>query len=443
MKNILLLGAGLMTPPLIRYLLDHGFGLTVASDVPERAAELIGGHPNGRAILFDATDETELRKLLAGHDLAVSMLPAPLHPIVGRACVECGVPMVTSSYVSPQMRELDGAAQKKGIILLNEIGVDPGIDHMSAMRIIHDVENRGGKVTGFKSYCGGLPAPEDNDNPWGYKFSWSPRGVCTAGKNAARWRENGEEINVPGPDLFLNHHPLEVRRLGTLEAYPNRDSLSYIDIYGLEGIKTMFRGTLRYPGWCDCLKKVVDLGLLAEEPVTYPPGTTLGDWARSFLTVPDTGDLRADLARQLDLDISSNVLDRFQWLGLMGDEPIADAGAQTTPLDVLVEVLARKMPYESGQRDMIVLCHYFTAEFPDGRVEEITSTLIDYGQAGGDSSMARTVGYPAAIGARLILEGRIAEIGVQIPVKRAIYAPVLDELENLGIRFEEERMAVS
>ena len=443
MKNVLLLGAGLMAPPLIRYLLEHGFALTVASDVPDRAAKLIAGHPNGRSIPFDARDVARLEELVGEHDLAISLLPAPLHPLVAEACVARSTPMVTTSYVSPEMRRLNEAARDAGIILLNEIGVDPGIDHMSAMRIIHGVEKRGGKVASFKSYCGGLPAPEDNDNPWGYKFSWSPRAVCTAGKNSARYREEGKEINVPGPDLFLHHHPVEVEGLGTLEAYPNRDSLAYLDLYGLQGIETMFRGTFRYEGWCACLKKIVDLGLLSEDPVTYPPGMTLADWTKTFLKVPDTANLRADLAKQFQLDESSNVLDRFQWLGLMSDEPVGITGEETTPLDVLAAQLLKKMPYKPGERDMIVLCHYFIAKFPDGKTEEITSTLIDYGRPDGDSSMAHTVSLPAAIGARLILEGVITDTGVHIPVKPEIYNPVLDELENLDIKCIEATNALT
>ena len=169
------------------------------------------------------------------------------------------------------MQEMDKPARDAGVVLLNEIGVDPGIDHMSAMRIIHDVKKRGGRVASFRSYCGGLPAPDCNDNPWGYKFSWAPRGVCTAGKNSAKFRENGKQVDIPGPELFTCTHPLPVDGIGTLEAYPNRDSLGYLDIYGLQDIDTLFRGTLRYPGWCACLKKVVDFGYLDETPSPIPP----------------------------------------------------------------------------------------------------------------------------------------------------------------------------
>jgi saccharopine dehydrogenase (NADP+, L-glutamate forming)/spermidine synthase len=351
--------------------------------------------------------------------------------------------MVTTSYVSPEMKKLDAPAREAGVMILNEIGVDPGIDHMSAMRIIDDVRKRGGTVVSFKSYCGGLPAPQDNDNPFGYKFSWSPRAVCTAGKNPGRFREDGKQIDIPGPELFTCTHRVHVEGIGELEAYPNRDSLGYIEVYGLEGIKTMFRGTFRYIGWCETLKKIVDLGLLEETPVTYPAGTTYSKFTASFLKSPPSGNLRKDLATQLQLDASSPVLDRLEWLGLFSDETIAITEKETTPLDVLGARMEQKMPYKPGERDMIALCHYFIAEFPDGKKERITSTMIDYGQPDGDSSMARTVSLPAAIGAKLILTGKIMKPGVHIPVTPDIYNPVLDELAALDIKCVEKTEALT
>jgi saccharopine dehydrogenase (NADP+, L-glutamate forming) len=444
MKKVLVLGAGLVTRPLVRYLLDQpDFQVTVASRTVSKAEVLVDGHPRGKTLELLADETLKLEQLIGEHDLAVSLLPAPLHPVVAELCIKHGKQMVTTSYVSEAMKALDKPAREAGVMLLNEIGVDPGIDHMSAMRIIDDVRERGGEIVSFKSYCGGLPAPEANDNPFGYKFSWSPRAVCTAGKNAARYRENGKEIDVPGPELFAHHHPVTVEGLGELEAYPNRDSLIYLDLYGLEGIETMFRGTFRYPGWCETLKRIVELGLLDEGPVTYPAGTTMAEFTGSFLMVPPTGDLRKDLAGQFDLDVSSPVLDRLEWLGLLGDEAVSVSGKETTPLDVLAAQMLKKMPYQPGERDMIVLCHYFTARFPDAPGEEITSTLIDYGQPDGDSSMARTVSLPAAIGARLILEGRIDKTGVHIPVKPEIYNPVLNELETLGIKCVEKTNVLS
>jgi saccharopine dehydrogenase-like NADP-dependent oxidoreductase len=440
MKKILVLGAGLVSRPLVRYLLDHpDFRVTVASRTVSKAEALIAGHPHGSALQLLANETAKLEKLVSEHDLAISLLPAPLHPVVAEMCVAHRKHMVTTSYVSPKMRSLDGPARAASITLLNEVGVDPGIDHMSAMRVIHDVQRRGGKVASFRSYCGGLPAPEANDNPWGYKFSWSPRGVCTAGKNAARYRENGKLVEIPGPELFTGNHPVSVGGIGELEGYPNRDSLIYVELYGLDDIETMFRGTLRYPGWCVCMKKVVDLGLLDETPVTYPPGMTFAKWMAGFIKAKSTDNLRPQVARHLGLDVALNVLDRWEWLGLFSNEPLPVTGQQTTALDVLAARMDAKMPYKKGERDMLILLHRFVARFPGKPDEKISSTLIDFGQPNGDSSMARTVSLPAAVGTKLILTGAIREPGVHIPVKPEIYNPVLDELATMGIRCEEKK----
>ena len=435
MKKVLVLGAGLVSRPLVRYLLDQpDFSVTVASRTVSKAEALIAGHPDGTALPLLADDTAKLEQLVSRHDLAISLLPAPLHPVVANTCIKHKKHMVTTSYVSPEMNKLDRPARDAGVICLNEIGVDPGIDHMSAMRVIHDVQKRGGKVVSFKSYCGGLPAPEANDNPWGYKFSWSPRAVCTAGKNSACFREGGRQVDIPGPELFTQVEQARVDGVGELEAYPNRDSLGYIDVYGLADIDTMFRGTFRYPGWCRCLKKVVDLGMLEETPVTYPAGTTFAQWTAGLIKSDATDNVRAQVAKCIGLDASDNVLDRFEWLGLFSNDPLPITGKQTTPLDILAARMDQKMPYQPGERDMIVLLHKFVARFPDGRQERISSTLIDFGQPGGDSSMARTVSLPAAVAAKLILTGRITDTGVHVPVKPAIYNPVLDELATMDIR---------
>lgn len=439
MKKVLVLGAGLVTRPLVRYLLDQpDFHVTVASRTVGKAEALVAGHPSGSTLTLLADETDKLAKLISEHDLAVSLLPAPLHPVVAELCVKHRKHMVTTSYLSPTIKALDGPAREAGVMILNEIGVDPGIDHMSAMRVIDNAKARGGRIVSFRSYCGGLPAPESNDNPFGYKFSWSPRAVCTAGKSPARFREDGKQVDLPGPDLFTCVHPLHVEGIGQLEAYPNRDSLGYVELYGLEGIDTMFRGTLRYPGWCETLKKIVDLGLLDETPVTYPDGTTYAQFVGRFLKSRPSGDVREDLGAQLRLDAASPILDRLEWLGLFSDETIAITGKETTPLDVLGSRMEQKMQYQPGERDMIVLCHYFLAKFESGPDQRITSTMIDYGQPGGDSSMARTVSLPAAIAVRLILTGGLMAPGVHIPVSKEIYDPVLDELAGLDIRCVEK-----
>jgi len=433
-KHILVLGAGLVARPLVRYLLEvPGFHVTVATRTVRKAEAMIEGHPRGAPVTVDVEREDDLRALVAKADLAISLLPWTQHLKVARMCLDRGIPMVTTSYVSPDMRALDAPAREKGVILLNEVGLDPGIDHMSAMRIIHDVERRGGKVEEFESCCGGLPAPEANTNPWGYKFSWSPRGVVLAGRNSARYLRGGKIVETPGPDLFTDVRSAEIPGIGAMEIYPNRDSLGYRDIYGLSDVVTLFRGTFRYPGHSRTWKGLADLGWLDLEERDVP-GMTYASLQSRLISSPGK-DVRAEVAAFLRMDPGSDPIHRMEWLGLFSSDPLPHT--RISPLDVLSNRLNEKLVYAAGERDMIILQHRFLARFPGGRTERILSTLTDFGIPGGDSSMARTVSLPAAIGTRLVLEGRITTTGVHIPVLPEMYDPILEELERLGIRFVE------
>ncbi len=438
MKKILVLGAGLVSKPLVDYLFkEPEFQVTVASRTVSKAEKLIGNNPHGKALPLNVDDNTALAKLIAETDLAISLVPYAYHPVIAKYCIENKKQMITTSYVSDAMKELDAQAKAVNILILNEIGLDPGIDHMSAMKIIHDVQKQGGKVTSFYSYCGGLPAPEANTNPFGYKFSWSPKGVVLAGRNKARYLKDGKEVNIPGPELFNHYWILNVEGLGKFEAYPNRDSLPYIDTYQLKGISTMYRGTLRNLGWCETLKKIVDLGLLDDKELWSLKGITYSSWINSLIKSPKKTDLKANLADFLKIDKDSMIMKRFEWLGLLSDEPIKlEKG---TNIDILVDLLQQKMSYQKGERDMIVLKHEFLVEYPETKKKEkIESTLIDFGITNGDSAMSRTVSLPAAIAAKLILTGKINIKGVQIPVMPDIYKPVLAELETLKIVCKEK-----
>ena len=279
MKHIVVFGAGMVAGAHVDYLLNvPDFHVTVASRTLSKAQALVSDHPRGRAVQVNSDDEAALEALIAEADLAVSLLPYAYHPTVARLCIKHGTHMVTTSYVKEAMAQLDGAARAAGVILLNEIGVDPGIDHMTAMRIVHGVQAKGGRVTKFVSWCGGLPAPEANDNPFGYKFSWSPRGVLLAGKNSAHFLWDGQDVVIPGGELFDHYWtvPVEVQgKVMDFDGYPNRDSLPYMQTYGIENPQTFFRGTLRYPGWCQTLRKIADLGLLEETPLAGLDGADL------------------------------------------------------------------------------------------------------------------------------------------------------------------------
>ncbi|MCP4545297.1 MAG: saccharopine dehydrogenase [bacterium] len=432
-KRILVLGAGLVTRPLVKYLLAvPEFEVAVADFFVEKAEEMIADHPRGKALYLDVKDDTLLGELVAGSDLTVSLVPYIYHVKVAQQCIARKVPMVTASYVSPEMQALDQKARDAGTIVLNEIGLDPGIDHMSAMKIIHAVRAKGGKVVNFTSNCGGLPAPDANDNPWGYKFSWSPRGVVLAGRNAAEYLWNDEIRKTPGPELFGDVRTTEIGDMGEFEIYPNRNSLSYQEIYSLEHARTLFRGTFRYPGHCATWKALSDCGWLEldEQEIN-------GRSFREFFAglIKSQGDLTVDLAAFLKVEEDADPIYRMTWLGLLGDDPVP--GESKSPLDVLAERLEVMLPYKEQERDMIVLKHDFTAEYDDGSQERIVSTLINHGIPGGNSSMARTVSLPVAIAVRMILENKINLTGVHIPVIPEIYEPVLAELETLGITFEE------
>jgi len=430
MKDVLVLGAGLVSRPLVVYLLEKGYRLICASRTVAKAEALVAGYDNGTALELDLADEARLGELIAGTDLAVSLVPYEFHPLVGKLCLEHGRHMVTTSYISPDMEALDGAARASGLTLLNEIGVDPGIDHMSAMRIIDDVRARGGEIVSFRSYCGGLPAPEDNDNPFGYKFSWAPRGVLLAGRNVGRYLSEGRVVEVASERLFRDMHVLQLDEFGDYEAYPNRDSLGYLDVYGLQGIRTLYRGTLRNMGWCDTMYRFRRAGLLELDEVDLG-GRSYAEVMGAHFGAPAGGDLRAAAAARMGVPSESLPARNLEWLGALSDRPVAAGTA--TMLDALGDLMYDKLAYAEGERDMIVLFHDFTAAFPDGRRERITSRLIDFGVAGGDSSMSRTVSLPAAIGAHMILQGEITERGVLVPVMPGIYKPVLDELAALNI----------
>ncbi|MDP8206210.1 MAG: saccharopine dehydrogenase C-terminal domain-containing protein [Candidatus Electryonea clarkiae] len=436
MKSVLVIGAGMVARPLVHYLLDHDIHVTVADIALPQAQSIIEGYKNGVAVTLDVSDRIKLKKMIAEVDLAVSLLPAEYHVKVAEVCIETGTNMVTASYVSDEMRSLDASAKSAGVVLLNEIGVDPGLDHMSAMRVIDAVRAENGEITSFKSFCGGLPSPDDNDNPWGYKISWSPRSMLLAGKNAAHYRKDGEQIYVPAESLFSHFWNLDVPPIGTLEAYPNRDSLTYKDIYGLEGIPTMFRCTLRYDGWCRTLETAAKLGILNEEVVDWT-GKSLSDLTCSLLPGDvNKDDLRIQLAEFLSIPKTSDIINRYEWLGLLSDEAVPISKGSI--LDVMSELMSKRMAYSENEKDMIVLVHQFEARYPDNRIREITSTLIDYGIPGGDSSMSRTVGLPAGVGARLVLDGKFKLPGVHIPVLPELYNPILDELAELGIECKEK-----
>jgi len=436
MKKILVLGAGMVSRPMIQYLLDQpDFHVIMASRTVSKAEQMIDGHPHGEAFSLDVNDDKKVEDFVSKADVVVSLLPYTYHVKVAEMCIKHKKHMITTSYVSDAMRALDTKAKNAGILILNECGLDPGIDHMSAMRIIHDIEKNKGKVVSFRSTTGALPSHEANNNPFGYKFSWSPRGVLLASRNAARWLEDGTEISIPGEQLFENYSLQDIKGVGTFENYPNRNSVSYKDIYGLKNATTVYRGTFRMTGWCETLRSIVALGWLSEELPMGFSGKTYGDFTRHLIGAKPKDNLPFTTALYLGLKPYSAIIKRLEWLGLFSDMLLPKD--KNNPLDYLNTLTLQKMSMGEHERDMVVMHHEFIAEYPSKK-EYVTSTLVDYGIPDGDTSVARTVALPAAIAVKMILKKEISMTGVHIPVIPGIYNPILDELEDMGIKFDEK-----
>jgi saccharopine dehydrogenase (NADP+, L-glutamate forming) len=434
MKKVLILGAGLVSKPMVEYLLREGFEVTIATRTKEKADRLLGGHENGRSVAWMTDDMESLDRMVKESDLAVSLLPYRYHVDVAKLCLKHGKPLVTTSYVSPAMQALHDDAVRAGVILLNEAGLDPGIDHMSAMRIIDNVHKHGGKIEEFYSLCGALPAPECATNPLGYKFSWSPKGVVLASRNGATYLKHGNIINIDPVDLFKDRFTHHFPGVGDLEVYPNRDSVSYVDIYGLKGISTMYRGTFRFRGWCETLDLMKAIGLIDDGDSDYS-GKTYRQFVAERAGLPGK-DIRNELKMKPGLDVTERALEAFDWLGLFSDT-VMGYGV-TSPFEITSDLMIEKMWLENNERDMIVMQHLFLASHSDGKKEVISSRMLDFGSPATNTSIARTVALPAAMAVKMILTGKITINGVYRPVLPEIYNPILDELEVNGIRMDEE-----
>lgn len=435
MHKVLVLGAGRVAAPLVKYLLNHSISVTLADADYQHALMMLEGHPLGNPIRFDVTDEVMLNSLVGSHDLVVSLLPFAFHPLVAKACLKNLRNLVTTSYVKPEMENLDAVARQAGVLLLNEMGLDPGIDHMSAMRIIHQVESEGGTITAFNSFCGALPAPEAANNPFGYKFSWSPKGVLLAGNSDARFLSDGHEVIITAEDLFKNPLKVDFPDVGSLEVYPNRDSISYINVYGLKDVQSMMRGTFRYPGWCESIDAMKRLNLFSDLKVDFS-GLSFAEMTAQVASLPAKGQCSMLLSEKLRVPENSSVIKALDWLGLFDSLPVGRG--IDSPFEVVSDLMLERMELLPHERDMVVIQHFFDAVYPDGQRKIITSRLLDFGIPDGDTSIARTVALPAAIAVRLILEGKIPLKGVHRPVCAELYNPVLDELVTLGIAFRED-----
>ncbi len=438
---VLIIGAGRSASTLIEYLAAkapaRGYHLTVVDTATEPMAWIQKQFPHVTTRAVDITQAPERRTLISSHDIVVSMLPAYMHEMIWRDCIEIGRHFFSASYVSPALREMAEQIRKKRLFFLQEMGLDPGIDHMSALQVIDEIHEQGGEVYSFKSYTGGLIAPESDDNPWHYKFTWNPYNVVTAGKDGAVFLQNGHIHAVPYHHLFQTIDDIYLPELGQFEGYYNRDSLQYQSAFRLPEAETLIRGTLRREGFCHAWHVLVELGMTADTvQIPLNPRMTACDFTRMFLP-PTYEDLPADvqLARQLHLSTDDPIIEKLRWMGLFERKPLHLEGRHS-PAKVLLHLLKPRWQMMPHDRDMIVMVHLFRY-----RMQGRSFWKKSYMHARGDNrmrtAMAKTVGLPLAIAIDLFIQGTINLYGLYIPNVPEIYRPVLEQLKANGIHFHE------
>ncbi len=443
MKTILILGAGLSASSLIRYLLARAeaenWYLKIVDQNIDLVKKKINGHPNAEAISFNALDSKERKPAIAHADLVISMLPAIYHVDVAKDCIEVRTDLITPSYISPEMRVLNDEAKAAGIVIMNEIGVDPGIDHMSAMKVIDHIKAIGGKLTSFKSFCGGLMAPESDNNLWHYKFTWNPRNVILAGQGpAACYMDNNEYKYIPYNQLFKKLDRFEIPPYGFFDGYANRNSLIYASTYGIEGIPTIYRGTLRRPNYCQGWDVFIQLGMTDDSyAMTRSETLTPRSFLNAFLPYEKHTSVEDKFKKVLGKE-KADLFEQFESMGIF-DDSFTYGMEQASPAKLLQQLLEPKWKLEPGDKDMLVMYHEFEYSL-NAEHKKITSSLVTLGEDEVFTAMSNTVGLPVAIAAKLMLAGRITERGVTLPVHKEVYEPILAELETFGITFDEKEM---
>lgn len=439
MKTILVLGAGRSSSSLINYLLAHAstcdWNIIVGDFSEQTAQQKVGSSDRASAIHFDINNDELSRKIIEKAHVVISLMPANLHPLVAKLCLTLKKHFLNASYVSDEMKDFDGEARSNNLLFLNECGLDPGIDHMSAMQVLDKIKTEGGRLTSFESFTGGLISPEtDPENPWRYKFTWNPRNVVTAGQGVAKFLVEGKYKYIPYQQLFRRTIPVTV--LDTLyEGYPNRDSLKYLSTYGITDVKTMIRGTLRNAGYCSAWNVFVQLGCCDDTYVLEGVDQmSHRDFLDSFLEFNSSLSIEEKLCSALGLRMDGTEMQRLRWSGLFSSEKIGMA--KGTPAQILEHILNKKWKLAPGDKDFIAMWHRFGYDL-NGKFRQIQSHLTISGVDEVETAMAKTVGLPLGIAARLLVEGRIKKRGVVIPIEKEIYDPVLRELNRLGISLVE------
>ena len=444
MKNILIIGAGKSSSALLKYLLDtseqEALFITIADISIENANKLINKHRNAKAIILDVFDKHQRKEQIQKADIVISMLPARFHIDVAKDCITFNKHMVTASYISSEMKALDAEVKKKGLVFMNEIGLDPGIDHMSAMQVIDKIKDAGGKMLLFESFCGGIVAPESDNNLWNYKFTWNPRNVVLAGQGgAAMFIQEGTYKYIPYTKLFRRTEFLKINDSGNFEAYANRDSLKYRSVYGLNDIPTMYRGTIRKVGFSRAWDIFVQLGMTDDSyTIEASENMSYRDFVNLFLGYSPSDSVELKLRSYLNIEQDDVMWAKLVELDLFN--PKKKIGlTNATPAKMLQKILEDSWTLQKDDKDMIVMQHLFGYEL-NGKKHQIESSFIVLGENQTYTAMSKTVGLPVGIAALKILKGEIKTPGVQIPINKEVYEPILKELENYGIKFTEKEV---
>ena len=444
MKNILIIGAGKSSSTLVKYLLDtserEALFITIADISTENANKLINKHRNAEAIILDVFDKHQREEQIQKADIVISMLPARFHLDVAKDCITFNKHMVTASYISDEMKALDAEAKKKGLVFMNEIGLDPGIDHMSAMQVIDKIKDAGGKMLLFESFCGGIVAPESDNNLWNYKFTWNPRNVVLAGQGgAAMFIQEGTYKYIPYTKLFRRTEFLKVNGSGDFEAYANRDSLKYRSVYGLNDIPTMYRGTIRKIGFSRAWDIFVQLGMTDDSyTIEASENMSYRDFVNLFLGYSPSDSVELKLRSYLNIEQDDVMWAKLVELDLFNPEKKIGL-TNATPAKMLQKILEDSWTLQEEDKDMIVMQHLFGYEL-NGKKHQIESSFIVLGENQTYTAMSKTVGLPVGIAALKILKGEIKTPGVQIPINKEVYEPILKELENYGLKFTEKEV---
>ncbi|MCK5033361.1 MAG: saccharopine dehydrogenase NADP-binding domain-containing protein [Calditrichia bacterium] len=436
MKKVAIVGAGLMTKPMVDYFIEKcGYQVIMVNRTVSKAEKVIAGRAAGKAVSWPNNDPNILDKVINEVDIAISMVPKPIHIHVAKSCLRNGKNMLTTAYEIPELLALENEVKEKGLLILNELGEVPGMDHFGSQMVLDEVKEEGGRVISLNSYGSGLPAYGSNNNPMGYKFSWDPRTVFVAAQTAAGYLKNGKKINVPGDKLFEHFWYVDVDDLGTFESYPNKDVQKYVKPFGLDKDVSFYRGLLRFSGYCNHMKNIMALDLLNNKKVNNLGGKTYRQFTADLINEESPNDLEHKLSNYLNTNYNADIVHRLKWLGFFDDKPIEIK--EGTNLDVLLDLMLNKMYYKPHEKDMIILHIDVLAEFTGGRREKRLATMVVEGIPNGDSAMSRAVALPPAISAKLIIEGKIKATGVLMPpTLPELYKPVLDELSDFGFIFK-------